>query len=346
MSADISRNAAGQAEVFVAGAPAWHHLGVNVKEAQTWGKASKLAGLDWTISKNQLVNPRTGLPIPSYALLRDDDNRWIHTVGEGYNPIQNKDTFTFVDALLESGDAHYESAGALGNGEIVWCLARLKKDFSPVAGDAHHTYLLFAEFRDGRAAQVKLTMTRVVCQNTLNVALSQRKIGDNVLRIRHSGDIDTKIKAAKSLVSNVNGDITKINNKLAELAKKQITVSSFSIVMEKLFPGWEKGGRAQNKAAAVAMNFENNDGGNIPKIAGTAYSLLQSVTKFIDHQRDGLRTGGKAEDLPRARAESAMFGTGDVFKSEALDRICEAVGVSTFSEDEQRVDKIAGMVAF
>ena len=72
---DLSSNQNGQIEFFCSGQPAWHGLGQNVAEAQTWREASKLANLEWTISKLQLINPRTGVLIPSFALVRDDDGR-------------------------------------------------------------------------------------------------------------------------------------------------------------------------------------------------------------------------------------------------------------------------------
>lgn len=331
MSHNLSTNKSGQVEMFCAGKPAWHGLGINVKEAQTWENASKLAKLDWTISKVQLENPRLGTMIPSFALLRDDDNRWISTVGEKYTPIQNSQAFDFVDSLLKTGAAHYESAGALGNGEAMWCLARLTgQDFAPVKGDDHYAYLLFSEFRDGRAAQVRLTMTRVVCQNTLNIALGTKAVNGAVLKLRHTSGIDEKIKAAKQLLGTVGDEISSIKSKLQALATKKVTQPQFMTIMEKLFPGFEKNTRSENKAAVIASNFMANDGDQIKGIEGTAYAMLQSVTRYVDHQRDGLRTGDMT--LEFKRAESAMFGVGDKFKNDALATICETVGISAIDQ--------------
>jgi phage/plasmid-like protein (TIGR03299 family) len=337
MSANISVNSNGQHEVMVVGEPAWHKLGVNVKTAKTWEQASKLASLTWTISKKQFANPITGKPVPSYALLRDDDHRYLATVGDKYFPIQNKDAFNFVDAVIGTGEAHYESAGALGNGETMWCLAKLNNDFSPVKGDKHYPYLLFSEFRDGRAAIVKMCIERVVCNNTLNVALKEDC--GTVLKLRHTSSVKEKMELAKSLIKGVNGQLLSINDKLKKLVEKKVTQPQFEKIMEALFPGWEKQGRSQNKAAIVASNFMSNDGDKISGIKGSAYSLLQSVTRYIDHQRDGLRVDGKPELLEVKRAESAMFGNGEQFKNEALNTICEVVQLAPPS-----IDRIASMM--
>ena len=212
----------------------------------------------------------------------------------------------------------------------MWCLVELKDgNFSPVKDDLHKTYLLFVDFRDGKAAQVRLTTERVVCHNTLNIALNQ-KIDGTILKLRHTSGIDEKIKAAKSLLGSVNSEIQTVKNKLAMLATKKVTQPQFSTIMEKLFPGYEKKAQAENKVAIVAGNFMANDNNQIKGIEGSAYALLQATTRWIDHQRTGLRTGDSTIDLKRA--ESAMFGSGDKFKTTALDAICESMGIGEAKE--------------
>jgi phage/plasmid-like protein (TIGR03299 family) len=328
MSANISLSSTGQAEVFAAGEPAWHNLGANVKEAPTWEKAAKLAGLTWEVTKKQLLNPVTKQPIPSFALLRGDDNRWLNTVGPDYIAIQNPQIFSFTNAVIGAG-AKYESAGALGRGEIVWCLARLPGSFEPVKGDKHIPYLLFVDYRGGKAAQTKLVLTRVVCWNTLNAALHE---GGTSLKLRHDGSIHEKMKLAEQLLKQANGQFISITDRLKKLAEKKVTQNQFELVMTKLFPGWDKQGHKQNQAAVVANNFMSNDGGKIANIQGTAYSLFQSVTRYIDHQKDGFKVNAspevdKVQVMAQKRAESALFGTGEDFKQDAFDAVCQAVDV-------------------
>jgi phage/plasmid-like protein (TIGR03299 family) len=340
MSHDLSTNKHNEVEMFCAGKPAWHGLGINVQDAQTWQDASKLAKLDWTISKIQLSNPRTNNPIPSFAIVRDDDDRWLSTVGLGYKEIQNNQMFDFSDAIIGTGKAHYVSAGAINEGRTVWCLARLNElDFSPVKGDTHESYLLFTDSRDGKSAQVKLTTTRVVCQNTLNIALSG---AGQMLRLRHTKGIDSKINEAKQILSTVGKQVTSISDKLKALATKPVTQPQFLSVMEKLFPGYEKNGQAQNKAASVASNFMLNDHGSIKGIEGSAYALLQACTQWVDHQRNGIRTGDNT--IAYKRAESAMFGSGDLFKTTALNNICTIMGIGN-EIDSSPVENILSKIS-
>jgi phage/plasmid-like protein (TIGR03299 family) len=321
--------------------PVFRSIGLDVSKAKTWREASTIAKMDWLMDKVQLVNPITSEPIPSHAIIRTDTNKWLSTVGNNYSIIQNHDTFECVDALLQTGEMRYETAGCFSGGRTAFCLASLKSDFAPVPGDTHKTYLLFADHRDGRAAQIKLTTVRVVCQNTLNMALKGAAVNGAVLRLSHTSQVESKLKAAKTLISGVKGEIEMISEKLGKLAKKQVTLPQFENVMTKLFPGWEKSGQAQNKVGIVAGNFQSNDGGKIKGIDGSAYALLQSVSRYIDHQRSGLRVGEQSLDVKRA--ESAMFGTGDAFKTMALENICQIMGIQGF-ETESAVQNILAKV--
>jgi phage/plasmid-like protein (TIGR03299 family) len=326
----------GRAEVFVAGVPAWHNLGINVSKCQTWQQAYKLAHLQWGVSKVQLLNPITAAPIPLWALLRDDTNVFFHAVGSHYLPVQNKQTFEFCDALVESHEAHYESAGALGKGEVVWCLVKLNQKFAPVRGDVHETYLLFVDYRDGHAPKIKITTQRVVCRNTLNLALGEAT-GTEIVSLRHTSSINAKLALAKGLIKGVSSQINTLNDKFKRLNEVQVTQKSLADVLGRLFPNIDKSVKQQNMAAQIAENFMAPD---TQQEQGTMYSLFQGVTRWVDHQRTGFRTS--AEDMGFRRAEEALFGTGDEFKSAALDNILSIVDSKT---DKAASDRIANILS-
>jgi len=180
---------------------AWHMLGQRCDSAVTWEQAVTLAGLDWTVSKQQnycrqLPTPDAPqgkvVPTDSYTIVRSSDNAQLGTVGPDFTVKQNSECFRFVDTLLEAnGGAHYDSAGALGNGSKIWCAVRVPKaDINPVPGDSHESYLVFATAHDGSMAHtVKLTTVRVVCQNTLNSALSGEGA---IFRVKHTQAADVR----------------------------------------------------------------------------------------------------------------------------------------------------------
>lgn len=132
---------------------AWHRLGQRTPDAVEWAQAIKLADLDWEVTKRQFYarNPLGKVvDVPLYGTFRVDDGAYLGAVGDGYQIIQNRDAFTFCDGLLAVADgAKFESAGALGNGERIWVMARIPEaDFTIDGGDAHKSYLLVATSHD------------------------------------------------------------------------------------------------------------------------------------------------------------------------------------------------------
>jgi phage/plasmid-like protein (TIGR03299 family) len=309
---------------------AWHKLGQRTDSAATWQEAMGLAGLDWTVEKIQLSGPQG--PVEAWGIFRTSDGQFLGPVGDAYTPIQNRQAFDFVDCLLEAEEgAHYESAGALGNGERVWCLARIPHDFTVASpDDKHQTYLMFATSHDGSlAATCKLTAVRVVCQNTLNMALGS---AGKFIRVLHTRNATRRLEEARDLMQDVAQSVESLQEKLGTLAQRRMTGDSMTAVLEELYPKPKATDQknAASLAAVVASTtrrqnildeilklYELNDGNAIPEIRGTAYNLLNAVTEYTDHVR-------RVDADQKAQAESVLFGTGERRKSEALEVILQA----------------------
>lgn len=305
--------------------PAWHNLGQIVSGAQNWEQAMVQAQLDWEVSKQQLINPINGKVVNSWGIFRNDNSEMLGAVGNQYVPIQNKYAFDFVDAILEAENGcHYESAGALGNGEKIWCLAKLDKTSDITGtGDIHEHFLLFTTSHDGStAATCKLTTVRVVCNNTLNQAL---KLNGEFTRIKHTKNAEVKLNAAKNLVSGAINKIGDIETKLIELSKRIVTKDSMKQVMSRLFGDFEESTRSANKVRDILGYFEVNDNNQFPEIRGTAYNLLNSITEYTDHASNVRQTEGRKgmSDIAM-RSENVLFGTGSDLKEKALDIIMES----------------------
>ncbi len=315
---------------------AWHELGQRTDGAVKWADAMKLAGLDWRVIKRQLfgsiaddseLNKSLLVPVPAYGIFRDSDGAYLGTVGEQYTTIQNQYAFDFVDSLLEAENgAHYESAGALGNGERIWCLAKVPHTITVAGEDKSEVYLLFTTSHDGSmAATAKLSTVRVVCQNTLNQALSAN---GSMVRVKHTRDAERRLDQAKRLMEGVGVDAKKLEEKLNLLAQRKMTRDSMKAIMDRLFPAPkdEKANttRRENVLADVLRLYESNDKNTFPQIRGTAYNLLNAITEYTDHERSARLTSGRKDyTLAQARAENAFVGTGDALKQQALDVILE-----------------------
>lgn len=315
---------------------AWHKLGQRTPNAVTWAQAVQLADLNWEVVKKQLYARNTlnaVVPVPMYGTFRSDDGAYLGCVGEGYSIIQNKDQFQWIDAILEAANgAHYETAGALGNGERIWCLARIPQgDYQIDGGDKHQTYLMGATSHDGSMAQtLKLVDERVVCNNTLQIALRESGMA---VRIKHTTNAKSRMDQAVRSMAVVLDAATGIKAKMERLASNKLTRESVNHILDRLFPQSdnEKANqtRRNNTLVEVLNLYANNDKNAFPSVKGTGYNLFNAVTEYADHFRTARGNGSEPAQVASARAESAMFGSGDKLKTQALTVILEEIDQDT-----------------
>lgn len=347
---NLNINPVSKQHAFFSRQPAWHNLGQIVSEAQTWEQAMQLAGLDWEVNKIQLTHPTSGELIPAWGTFRSDNNAFLGTVGSIYEPIQNRYQFDFVDTLLEmKNGAHYETAGALGNGERVFCLAKIGDGFDLHGiGDRHEIYLLFTTSHDGRSsAKVLLTGVRVVCQNTLQMALSSG--GKNALTIWHTKNAVDKLAQAQTLIGAEKITRDSLKEKLEALAERKIGKRVIAKVMKRLFTFNDETGKPSVQSA-TAMDrildlFESNDRDAFPEIRGTAYNLLNAFTEYSDHFKP-VRVTEKRKDATeeKLRADNTLFGSGAEFKKTVLDEILEASRYSPRQAVHRPIVEVGGTV--
>lgn len=184
----------------------WHGLGVRVEEVLGSKEALIQAGLDWKVEQTD-VYAASGERIPGYkANIRDIDRSVLGIVGDRYKIVQNEEAFAFTDGLLGEG-VKYETAGSLAGGKIVWMLAKLPEKYI-ISGDAIEPYLVFCNSHDGSGAiRVAMTPVRVVCQNTLNLAL---KGASRVWSARHTGNVMSRMDEARETLQLANAYMSQL----------------------------------------------------------------------------------------------------------------------------------------
>ena len=154
--------------------------------------AMQMAGLDWTVSSREIFLGDGTLCNKWYMNVRDTDNMQLGIVGERYKIVQNSEAFAFTDELLGEG-VKYETAGSINNGKIIWLLAKLPDKFN-ILGEPIDPYVVFTNTHDGSGAvKVAMTTVRVICKNTLNMAL---KTASRTWTARHTGSIENKLNDA------------------------------------------------------------------------------------------------------------------------------------------------------
>lgn len=255
------------------------------------------------------------------AANRPDLAEFLGTVGEDYQVIQHHEGFRHLDQLMQTADgAHYETAGVLGNGERVWALADLGLA-AKIGDDVQQGYLLFSTGHDGSMAHsYRLCMTRVVCQNTLSAAMSEKTKAK--LIVRHTKNAMNRMEDAGEALNAIQGDVKTVEEKLNFLAGRRMVRESLEAILNRLYPkpkkedGEEKDStRRTNILADILRNYEANDGNAFPEQRGSAYALLNAITDYTDHSR--VSRGDN-------RAESALFGSGDSLKAKAFELVMES----------------------
>lgn len=268
---------------YVRTAP-WHGLGTRVLEAPTSSAALSLAGLDWSVIQKPLLTV-DGIPVPGFkANLRETDNQILGVVTDRYKVVQNRDAFAFTDELLGEG-VTYETAGSLQNGRRTWILAKLPQRYI-ISGDEITPYLVFMNSHDGTGA-IKAAMTpiRVVCQNTLNLALSTAKRSWSTI---HTGDIHGKLQDARNTLLYADRYMAELGKTIDKLNQQKISDRQVLEYIDALFPMQEGISEIQEKNILKMkedMKIRYFDAPDLEHVGKNAYRFINAVSDFATHAR-------------------------------------------------------------
>ena len=197
----------------------WHGLGTMVAEALTSAAALRLAGLDWMVVQEPVYTGYNEMVKGYKANVRSSDRKVLGVVSDRYKVVQNVDAFSFTDELLGKG-VRYETAGSLQEGKKVWLLARLPREYI-IAGERISPYLVFSNTHDGSGSvKVAVTPVRVVCNNTLNLALDTAKRSFSMI---HTGNIHDKIQEAKDTLFMAEKYMDSLGIEFEQLRRQKIT---------------------------------------------------------------------------------------------------------------------------
>ena len=210
---------------------AWHDLGQVVDGAMTAEEAIKLANLDYTVEKADVfmkTQDDTNVIVDGhYSTYRTDTNQYLGMVKSRYEVVQNKDAFSFFDSIIDSGEAIFETAGALGNGERIFLSAKLPDDFT-IGTEKIEKYIMLTNSHNGTSSVVAgLTNVRVVCNNTLQAALNGL---ENKVSISHIIGAKDKIKEAykvMGIASKYNLEIEQMFNQMLDVKMSEGDLATY-----------------------------------------------------------------------------------------------------------------------
>ncbi len=313
----------------------WHGLGRGVEKALTAEEAIIAAGLDFEIEKTNVET--LGQIIKGYAAInRVDKNgrrETLSIMGEDYFAESPRKCFGFFDGVVQSGEAKFVTAGAIGRGERIWIQAEVAKCDIRVEGtdDITKPYLLLSDSYNGaNARRMLFTPTRVVCQNTLNAAL--REGSGEGISIRHTKNAEDAIQEARRNLGIALKYFDSFRVHVNVLAKKQVTQAALKSYLSTLVPatkfedGKEQldGTRVEQTRNQITELFEKGKGNDALKIKGSFWALYNGVTEYVDYYR-GTR-GKDAAEQESNRLESVWFGSGAKMKVKAFDLALAGAG--------------------
>lgn len=324
----------------------WHGEGVNLGkddvDAKTMMKASGLSKLKVAFAPNQCIIDGVAYPHEnSQAIYRTDTKAILAPhVSNGFGLLQPHEHFDFFDAVI-GGGVNYHTAGILSEGKKVWILVKIPNTFEVVKGDVVEAYILLSDSYagDGKSFNVQHTPIRVVCKNTLNIALGGGE-GKTKYRLVHKKNISDKLDAQDAseilglagvfydgfkdamqhLVSiQMNeAEMVAFVNLLAPIPQTKLAQHPEFLMlpapkqdemMELITP------QLRRKRETILELIHSGRGNDKKGIRGTAYAAFQGATEFADFGagRDG------------TRYESLLFGSNRALKQRAFDLLIDGV---------------------
>ena len=321
---------------------AWHGLGQIVSGYPTSREALEFAGLNYTVEKRPLftydstnfnADKETDVVIPEvevpnyFATLRTDTDQILGLVGNDYRIVQNVDAFSFFDSIVQGDGILYETAGALGQGERIFITAKLT-DYIRVGNQEEgliEKYIFLTTSHDGKGGiTAAFTPIRIVCQNTLSMALSNCS---NVVKIRHTENAGDRLKQAHKIMGITNTLTTQLESMFNTWAKVKITDKQvLQLIQQAMAPNKEvlenirKGGTDDlstifknvcEKAFMYAMTSPTQQ---TDTTKGTLFGAYNAVTGYFQNVKDYKQKEDKLDSI--------LFGTA-LMRSQSAFKLCE-----------------------
>lgn len=328
---DITNDTASYAD---SRADAWHRLGQAVGHAMTAREAMEAAHLaGWHVRKMPLVIPQepiisedgvtTPPPIPvpdMYATVRDNPISqavdYLGVVGSKYEPVQNEQSCSLLDAITDESGAHFETAGALHGGRQTFVTMKLPKSMTLTGpgGQQDRTdfYLAALNSHDGSAAfRVLVTPVRIVCANTQRAAINRAK---SSFSTRHTAGARGAIQEARNTLGLTWRYLDGFEAEAAALCAAPMEpaeMRSFTNTLLKVDEADSAATRTRrrDKANAIVKLFVSSP--TLTGIGGTRWAAYNAVTEYLDHYQPvrGARNAGQAADARALRTVTTGSAT-------------------------------------
>lgn len=306
--------------------PAWHGHGVVVDAAKNSEDALRIAGLDWEVGLTDLAadfgTEATGdryAPISTHrATYRKDTGMALGAVGLRYRPLQNREAFAWLDEVVGESLAIWHTCGSLREGRRVWMLAKLPGTLEVCDRDVLDKYVLITNSHDGSGA-VRLfpTSVRVVCANTLRLALSEADAKTESglplgLKLFHTtGSLSRRVQKAKELLGVINDS----HDDFAKAARAMLAKPLSSAEVGDYFGSLVENRSDRTRGSVLTSLWDRfalptNEGG----FKANVWTAYNAASEYADHE---LRVTGSGAVRTERRFRSTLFGSAHKFKMRA-----------------------------
>ncbi|WP_414449795.1 DUF932 domain-containing protein [Burkholderia sp. 22PA0099] len=306
----------------------WHGLGSQLAPNQPIEVWAKQAGMDWQIESTDVryLSGNAGGNLGSIhsfpeqrVLYRSDTKAPLSVVSSRYQVVQPRAILEFYRDLTEVGGFALETAGVLKEGKKLWALARTGQSVSLKGKDTVNGYLLLATACDGTlATTAQFTSVRVVCNNTLQIAL-----GDSAgcVKVPHRTQFDAQaVKRQLGIaISSWDGFMVRMKALSERTVNDAAAESFFRRVLTYPVSTGQLTQATNDSAIKTVQSLYTGKGmgSTLESASGTAWGLVNSITEFVDHQRRA-----RSEDH---RQDAAWFGTGAALKQKAWDEAMKLI---------------------
>lgn len=293
----------------------WHGLGNQLTERQALDVWLREAGMDWEVQSSPVhyfASEEAKVYADAKVLYRSDTGEALSVMSNRYHVVQPREVLEFYRDLVDLGGFELETAGVLKGGKKLWALARTGQETMLKGGDLVKGYLLLATACDGTlATTAQFTSVRVVCNNTLQMAIGE---STGAIKVPHSTKFDAD-KVKQQLGIGV-GHWQQFIAGIRSLADRPMHPFEARRYLVELMGDPELSFHRQPNLKVLNHVFElytgKGIGSNMASANDTAWGLVNAVTQYVDHERRARNTDN--------RLDSAWFGMGSAIKQKALDQ--------------------------
>jgi len=311
--------------------PIWNRVGTKVDGSMTAHEALTKGGLDWEVQMQPAkvtFNGKTSIVPGKFVPVRTSDGRPLGVVGNSYRPVQNITALNFMDSYIGKGEAEYVTVGNIGDGKLIWMLAKMPNTSTAV--DLVERYMLMSTSHNGVSPIMVAALDfRIWCANQIQAAIRKAK---NKFVIRHTTNVELRMADARKAFDGslkYFGEMDTIFGQMKEIKFSQTQLLSLveKVFGSELVPEDGRTGRQVNRLEAIQEKVVDLSltgmGTSLPGVKGTAWGAYNAVTEYLNHHTK--IKGGKGAAAEEKLLNSTWFGTVGMKTQKAFDTVTSMV---------------------